>query len=101
MITALGIASLLFCVLFTIHGAARASTASTGQTMRESLAEAWSNIAIGFSINYAANLLFLPMLGAELTATNNFWLGCIYTAISFLRQLVLRRLYNRRVTKRS
>jgi hypothetical protein len=52
--------------------------------------EAWFNVAIGFSINYAANFALLPMVGAHLTASSNFWLGWIYTAVSVLRQYLVR-----------
>lgn len=97
LVTTLGIVALVFCVLFTVRNAAKASRG--GQSMKDSLLEAWTNIVIGFSVNYAANLLFLPLIGADLTASNNFWLGCIYTAISFLRQLVIRRFYNARMLK--
>ena len=72
--------------------------------MRESLMEAWTNITIGFSINYTANLFFLPMVGAVaasgFTMASNFWLGWIYTAISFVRQMLVRRYYNWRTVKK-
>lgn len=54
------------------------------------------NIVIGFSINYSANLLLLPLVGAHLTAANNFWLGWTYTAVSIMRQYVVRRWFNSR-----
>lgn len=66
------------------------------QTRKGSFAEAWTNIAIGFSINYAANLLILPLFGFHsLTAGKNFIIGCIYTAISLARSYCLRRWFNR------
>lgn len=65
------------------------------QTRKGSFAEAWTNIAIGFSINYTANLLILPLFGFHsLTASKNFVIGCIYTAISLARSYCLRRWFN-------
>ena len=66
------------------------------QTRKGSFAEAWTNIAIGFTINYVANLLILPAFGfASLTPGKNFLIGCLYTAISLARSYVLRRWFNR------
>jgi len=43
------------------------------QTKLGSIAEAWANIAVGFTINYCANLVILPLFGFHsLTARNNF-----------------------------
>lgn len=65
------------------------------QTRKGSFAEAWTNIAIGFSINYTANLLILPLFGFHsLTAGKNFVIGCIYTGISLARSYCLRRWFN-------
>jgi len=33
------------------------------QTKLGSIAEAWANIAVGFTINYCANLVILPLFG--------------------------------------
>lgn len=88
--------SLAFCVLVTIRAAMEGG--GTGQSIRDSLLEAWANIVIGFAINYAMNLIVLPELGAErgteLTLINNFWAGWVYTAVSFVRQMGLRRAGN-------
>jgi hypothetical protein len=64
------------------------------QTKLGSIAEAWANIAIGFSINYFANLLIFPLFGMHISAGDNFLLGCIYTIISLVRSYVLRRWFN-------
>ncbi len=67
------------------------------QTKLGSLVESWVNIAIGFTINYVANLIILPMFwgparhNAGLSA---FVLGIAFTLISFARQYVLRRWFN-------
>jgi hypothetical protein len=94
-LTALGLASLLFVVGFTWH-ACMSSNQGAGQTRKQSMIEAWTNIVIGFSVNYVANYLFLPLVGASFTMAENFWIGWLYTAVSIIRQYVIRRFYNRR-----
>lgn len=65
------------------------------QTKLGSLAEAWANIAIGFTINFCANLVILPLFGfTSLTAGKNFLIGVAYTGISLARSYVLRRWFN-------
>jgi hypothetical protein len=92
----LGILSALFVACFTAL-AYLATDQGAGQTRRQSIIEAWANIAIGFSINYTANLVLLPLVGARFTLAENFWLGWIYTAISILRQYAIRRWFNDRI----
>lgn len=67
------------------------------QTRRGSLVEALTNIVIGFSINYAANLLILPLFGFHIGLAANFWMGCIYTAVSLVRQYAIRRWFATRI----
>lgn len=65
------------------------------QTKLGSWAEAWANIAVGFTINYVANLIILPLFGFHsLTALTNFEIGMLYTVISLVRSFVLRRWFN-------
>lgn len=91
-LTGIGIASLAFTAAFTVT-VARAGGGS-GQSRRSSLIEAWVNIGIGFGINYAINLLVFPLVGAELSLGQNFWVGCIFTAVSVLRSYAIRRYFN-------
>jgi hypothetical protein len=66
------------------------------QTIKRSWQESWTNIAVGFLINYLANLLILPIFGFNsLTWDKNIGLGIIYTGISLLRSFCIRRIYNR------
>lgn len=82
-------------VAITIYGALATSKAG-GQTMRESMLETWTNIAIGFGINYAANMVVLPLAGLPVSATGAFQIGVIFTAISVVRSFGIRRFYNYR-----
>lgn len=64
------------------------------QTRLGSLIEAWANIAIGFSINFVANLIVLPWFGFDVTPLDAFGIGLIFTAISLARSYFLRRIFN-------
>lgn len=65
------------------------------QTKLGSFAEAWANIFIGFTINFLANLVILPLFGfTSLTPGKNFAIGILYTVISLARSYVLRRWFN-------
>lgn len=65
------------------------------QTRTGSLVEAWVNIAIGFAINWTANMVFLPMFGfTTITAEKAFGIGLVFTVISLVRQYILRRWFN-------
>lgn len=88
----LGAASLVFVALFTIR------TYYAGANPRQAIIEAWANIVIGFSINFAANLVLFPlMVGVQVSAEANWWGGWIYTAISVLRQYAIRRWFQERI----
>jgi len=65
------------------------------QTRLGSWLEAGTNIAVGFSINFIANLAILPAFGFHVTGRQAFDIGLIFTFISLLRSYVLRRVFNR------
>lgn len=64
------------------------------QSRLDSAIEAVVNIVIGFSINFVANMIVFPAFGYPLSLSDNWWIGCIYTGISLVRQFVLRRFFN-------
>jgi hypothetical protein len=64
------------------------------QTRLGSFVEAWVNILIGFGIAMAANAIVLPAFGFNISPAQNFWITCIFTAISLVRSYVLRRFFN-------
>jgi hypothetical protein len=65
------------------------------QTIKGSIAEAWANIAVGFAVNFTANMVILPFFGfTALTLGANFEIGMLYTVISLVRSYVLRRWFN-------
>jgi predicted DNA-binding transcriptional regulator AlpA len=74
---------------------AAAAPVVVGQSKKGSMAEAWMNIAIGFTINYIANLCIFPLFGFHISLEANFLMGVIYTGISLARSYVLRRWFNK------
>lgn len=64
------------------------------QSRLGSFVEAWVNILVGFGIAMAANALVLPQFGFHVTASQNFWITVIFTAISLVRSYILRRVFN-------
>lgn len=70
------------------------------QSRKGSLIEALTNIAIGYGINFAANLLILPRFGYHVTVHDTFWIGIWFTGISITRTYVIRRAYNAGVFQR-
>ena len=91
LLTALGAASLAFTAWFTWQ------TYQAGANPRAAIIEAWVNICVGFSINFVANMLILPLAGAVITAGQNFWMGWVYTSVSILRQYAIRRWFQQRL----
>lgn len=70
------------------------------QTKKGSLIEALINTAIGFGINFTANLVILPLFGFDsLTLETNLYIGFAYTAISVVRSYVIRRWFNKHIVK--
>lgn len=65
------------------------------QTRLHSAIEAWANVAIGYGINVAANLLVLPAFGLAVSAADALGIGLVFTVISVLRSYLLRRAFNR------
>ena len=59
-----------------------------------SLIEVCINIAIGFAINWIANIYILPLYGFNITGGQAFSLGLLFTAISVVRSYIIRRWFN-------
>lgn len=67
---------------------------TAGQTRTQSAVETAANIAIGFLINFFAQLLLYPLFGIRIGLATNFLIGAAFTAISVVRHFSLRRLFN-------
>lgn len=64
------------------------------QSRLSSFIEAWVNVAIGFWISFASNMLILPRFGFTPSFTQNLQIGLLFTVISIVRSYVVRRWFN-------
>lgn len=64
------------------------------QTRLESAIEVAMNIAIGFTINWFANIAVLPLFGFHVSPAQAFHIGLIFTIISVARSYAIRRWFN-------
>lgn len=69
------------------------------QTRISSFIEAIINVAIGFVINFTANMFIFPLFGFHITLGADLLLGLIYTVISVVRSYAVRRWINARLHK--
>jgi hypothetical protein len=69
------------------------------QTRLGSLIETLMNVCIGLAVSVVANQLVFPRFGVHLSAAENVAISLIYTAISIVRQYVLRRWFNARLQR--
>jgi hypothetical protein len=69
------------------------------QSRKSSFYEACINVLIGFWINFFANLVILPMVGFHITVSQNLYIGLLYTIVSVARSYVIRRWFNRMITR--
>lgn len=67
------------------------------QTRWGSFVEVCINIAIGFGINWIANITVLPMYGFNVTGGQAFSIGLVFTVISVARSYVIRRWFEGRI----
>jgi len=66
------------------------------QSRRDSLIESITNIAIGYGVAVAAQMVLFPCFGVECSTGKNFGIGACFTVISLVRSYVLRRIFARR-----
>jgi hypothetical protein len=65
----------------------------TRQSRAMSLLEAITNVVIGFLIAVFTQMLVFPLFSLQVSLTDNFLIGCIFTAVSLTRTYVLRRFF--------
>lgn len=66
-----------------------------GQSRTQSFIESCVNIAVGYSIAFASQLVVFPLVGVEASIGQNLTIGAAFTAISLVRSFVIRRAFNR------
>ncbi|CAA7620533.1 hypothetical protein [Magnetospirillum sp. SS-4] len=65
------------------------------QSRRMSLTEAVVNVAIGYGIAVATQLVVFPIFGVHIALADDLAIGAAFTVISLLRSYLLRRLFER------
>ena len=65
------------------------------QKILQSLIEAWANVAVGYFVALAAQLIVFPLYDIDVSMSQNIQIGLIFTAVSIARSYLLRRLFNR------
>lgn len=70
------------------------------QSRAASFVESLTNVAIGYGVAIASQLLVFPMFEIHIPITDNLAIGAWFTAISIARSYVVRRWFNARQGKR-
>ena len=63
------------------------------QTRKASLAESLMNVAFGYGIALASQIVVFPWFGISIPLSSNIAIGLIFTAVSIGRSFALRRLF--------
>jgi len=66
------------------------------QSKTHSLIESCSNVAIGYGVALASQLVIFPCFGINIPLSDNIIIGLWFTAISIVRSYVLRRWFTRK-----
>lgn len=64
------------------------------QTRLQSALESCANVAVGYCVAIASQLVILPAFGVHLPFTSNLAIGGWFTVVSLVRSYVLRRWFN-------
>lgn len=65
------------------------------QSRRHSALESVANVAIGYGVAVASQIVIFPMFGIHIPLGDNLLIGLWFTAISIFRSYSLRRVFNR------
>lgn len=65
------------------------------QSKTNSLKEALTNVAIGFVVALASQLVIFPAHGIIVELETNLSIGAWFTGVAVIRSYVVRRVYNR------
>lgn len=65
------------------------------QPRHHSLLEAAANVAIGYVIAIAAQIVIFPLFGIYASTSDHLLIGLAFTVVSLARSYALRRLFNR------
>lgn len=65
------------------------------QSRAMSLVEAVANVALGYGIAVATQIVIFPSFGLHVTLAQNLRMGAVFTVVSIARSFALRRLFER------
>ena len=69
------------------------------QSKKHSFIESVTNIAIGYTVALATQLVVFPLVGVEASLSQNFMIGGYFTVVSLIRSYVIRRWFTKRTEK--
>lgn len=64
------------------------------QTRIQSFIESCINVAIGYGVALASQMLVFPIFGINIPLSSNLAIGAIFTVISIARSYAVRRIFN-------
>jgi hypothetical protein len=65
------------------------------QTKVHSLIESLTNVAVGYIVSLAGQILIFPLFGIDVPIRDNILIGVAFTVLSIARSYYLRRIFNR------
>jgi hypothetical protein len=65
------------------------------QSRKASLAEAITNVVIGYWLAVAVQSALFPLLGLRVSFSENLVIGAVFTVVSIARSYALRRIFER------
>lgn len=65
------------------------------QTRLGSFVESWVNVAIGYGVAVASQMVIFPLYDIHIPVYQNFTMGLWFTVVSVVRSYAVRRLFNR------
>lgn len=66
------------------------------QSRRHSFTESVVNVAVGFGVSLASQVIIFPLFGVHLRFSDNLLIGFYFTVISIVRSYALRRWFTKR-----
>jgi hypothetical protein len=79
----------------TITGIEKGNKPTMTQSRIGSSVESLVNVLIGISVGLLSNLIVLPLFGYDVTFNDSLWIAIVFTAISFVRSYIVRRVFNK------
>jgi len=64
------------------------------QSKKHSIFESLTNVAVGYFVALASQLLIFPLFGIHIPLSQNIAIGMIFTVVSIFRSYILRRVFN-------